>query len=72
MPCKCPRFNEVVCLSAFVAGAGVLGAAVAKEIAGRGEYTRQYIDHPAGQVLTVSPLDLGLTYEDVGEKPPVR
>jgi len=49
---------------------GWMGWMVFREATGQGKYARQYIDHPAGRVLNTSPLELGLTYEEVGERPP--
>ena len=66
------RFNEKIAILLFLSAATWLAVITAREIAGGGDYPRQYIDHPAGRVLTTTPLELGLTYEDVGESPPVN
>jgi hypothetical protein len=66
------RTTETLTILLFLAGAGWLAVIAVQEIIGGGDYPRQYIDHPAGRVLTTTPLELGLTYEDVGESPPVN
>ena len=67
------RFSvpEMALILGFVTLAAVMACKVYQSIIGDVPVERVYYDSPGARVITASPLELGLTYEDVGEKPPV-
>lgn len=61
---------ELMTIMLILSLASVLAVQVAREAMGQGRYNRELYTGAGARVITITPMELGLTYEEIGERSP--